>query len=380
VAHPIHLSIFSFDMTQVFNKLVRWSLVVACFLGTIELACRIEQWLLYDAPVLGMYTYDTALFTTDEYGITGKPNGAYEKWRLNSLGFRGPEVNIEKRNGTLRIACIGASETFGLYESRDNEWPRQLERKLKVQGIEAEVINAAIAGMSLSQRTLHLQKRLLRLRPDVIVVMLEYGSYAGLTPERMRAQRSTRTTLPDHQGIIERMKAFRAPVKFKEVAIPMLSPLVQAWLAKWEKAVKLEVRKKDVGERFRSFQHMMPFEVEVFRQDLHDLYHVTESTGSQLVLLSPAMWMTEENLSSMYLSWPYIDESWWREARVKMGEEARAFARTERIQYLDLSQAINGHEVGWMLDMLHFSDDGAWQVAQYVSHAIANKEAGDLAH
>ncbi len=367
-------------MKQVFNNLARWSLLVACFLGTVELACRIEQWFLYDAPVLGMYTYDTALFTTDEYGIRGKPHGGYEKWRLNSLGFRGPEMSIEKQNGRLRIVCIGASETFGLYESRDNEWPRQLERKLKVQGIEAEVINAAIAGMSLSQRTIHLQKRILQLRPDVIVVMLEYGSYAGLTPERMRAQRSTRTTLPDHQGIIERMKAFRAPVKFKEVAIPMLSPLVQAWLAKWEKAVKLEVRKKDVGERFRSFQHIMPFEVEAFRQDMDALYHVTQSAGSQLVLLSPAMWMTEENLSSMYLSWPYIDESWWREARVKMGEEARVFARTERIQYLDLSYAINGHEVGWMLDMLHFSDDGAWQVAQYVSHAIANKEAGDLAH
>lgn len=380
MAHPIPSSIFSSDMKQVLNKLISWLFFVVCFLGTIELACRIEQWFLYDAPLLGMYTYDTALFTTDEYGIRGKPNGGYEKWRLNSHGFRGPELSIEKQDGKLRIVCLGASETFGLYEGRDKEWPRQLERKLKTQGIEAEVINAAIAGMSLSQRTIHLQKRLLQLRPDVIVMMLEYGSYAGLTPERLRAQRSMRAVLPDHQGIIERIKSIRAPVKLKEVAIPMLSPLVQAWLAKWEKAVKLEMRKKDIGERFRSFQHIMPFEVEVFRQDLDDLYHVTQSAGSRLVLLSPAMWMTEENLSSMYLSWPYIDESWWHEARVRMGEEAREFARTEHIQYLDLNQAIKGQEAGWMVDMLHFNDGGAWQVAQHVSHAIANKEAGDLAH
>ncbi len=353
---------------------------MACFLGTIELACRIEQYVLYEAPLLGMYTYDTALFTMDEYGIRGKPNGDYEKWRLNSLGFRGPELGIEKQPGTLRIVCIGASETFGLYEGRDNEWPRQLERKLKTQGIEVEVINAAIAGMSLSQRTIHLQKRLLQLRPDMVVMMLEYGSYAGLTPERLRAQRSMRAVLPDHQGLIEQMKSLRAPVKIKEVAIPMLSPLVQAWLAKWEKAAKLELRKKDIGERFRSFHHVMPFEVEVFRQDLDDLSHVTQSAGSRLVLLSPAMWMTEENLSSMYLSWPYIDESWWREARVRMGKEASEFARTKHIQYLDLSQAIKGHEAGWMVDMLHFNDDGAWQVAQYVSHAIANEEAGDVTH
>ncbi len=378
MAHPIPSSIFSFDMKEVFNKLIRWLLLVVCFLGTIELACRIEQWLLYDAPVLGMYTYDTALFTMDEYGIRGKPNGAYEKWRLNSLGFRGPEVNSEKRKGTLRIACIGASETFGLYESRDSEWPRQLERTLKAQGIEAEVINAALAGMSLSQRTIHLQKRLLQSRPDVVVMMLEYGSYAGLTPERLRTQRSTRAVLPDHQGIIERIKSLRAPVKFKEIAIPMLSPLVRAWLAKWEKAVKLEMRKKEIGERFRSFQHIMPFEVEAFRQDLHALYHVTQSAGIQLVLLSPAMWMTEENLSSMYLSWPYIDESWWHEARVRMGEEAGVFSRTEHIQYLDLSQAIKGQEAGWMVDMLHFNDGGAWQVAEHVSRAIAPKEAVEL--
>jgi lysophospholipase L1-like esterase len=372
-ARRIPLFISNFDMTRLGAKFVGWTLFALCFFGTVEVACRIEQWYLYDAPVLGMYTYDTALFTTDEYGITGKANGIYEKWRLNSFGFRGPEVGLQRPQGRLRIVCMGASETFGLYESREHEWPRQLERRLEMEDFSVEVINAAIAGMSLSQRTVHLQRRLMRLQPDVVVMMLEYGSYAGMTPEKVRNQRSRRPALPGRDGVMERIKALRAPIKLKESAVPRLPLFMQKKLSEWEKAVKLEVRRKDAGERFRSYQHVTPFEVETFRQDLAALNEVTKLAGIRLVILSPAMWLTDENLSSMYLSWPYVDEGWWREARAQMGEAAEKFAEKEQIPYLDLSQIVNGHEEDWMLDMLHFNDAGATQVAQHVARVIPNR-------
>lgn len=366
-------------MTSLTKKCVGWTLFALCFLGTIEVACRIEQWFLYDAPIFGLYTYDTALFTTDEYGIRGKANGMYEKWRLNSLGFRGPEISREKTPQKLRVVCIGASETFGLYESREHEWPRQLERHLEMEGLTAEVVNAAIAGMSLSQRSMHLQRRLLQLQPDVVVMMLEYGSYAGMTPEKVRDQPSHRPALPERHGIIERIKALRAPVKVKEATLPLLPLFMQKMFTEWEKAVKLGVRRKDSGKRFRSYQHVTPFEVETFRQDLRALHDVTKSAGIRLVILSPAMWLTDENLSSMYLSWPYIDDVWWREARTKMEGAAEEFAHEEHIPYLDLTKVVNGHEADWMLDMLHFNDAGATQIAQHVSRIILNRASEAVA-
>jgi hypothetical protein len=107
-------------MNRIINRTVRW-IVFMLFFGTaVELASRIEQWVVYGAPILGVYTYDSALFTTDEFGIRGKSNGSYEKWRLNAHGFRGPEVLPAKDPRRLRIVCIGASETFGLYERTRN--------------------------------------------------------------------------------------------------------------------------------------------------------------------------------------------------------------------------------------------------------------------
>jgi hypothetical protein len=46
-------------------------------------------------------------------GQHGRPNAQYLKWKLNSLGFRGPELDP----GATRILCVGSSETFGQYES-----------------------------------------------------------------------------------------------------------------------------------------------------------------------------------------------------------------------------------------------------------------------
>jgi lysophospholipase L1-like esterase len=370
VAHPIPLSIFSFDMKQVFNKLIRWLLLVVCFLGTIELACRIEQWFLYDAPVLGMYTYDTALFTMDEYGIRGKPNGAYEKWRLNSFGFRGPEIRRDKSSHRMRVVCVGASETFGLYESPGAEWPRQLESLLGNAEVESEVVNAAIAGMSLFQRTLHIQYRLIPFEPDVVLFMLEYGSYAGMTEQRLKGRQDKSVGLPSRTDIIASLKALRTVSRLKDVFLPRLPIQIQKGFEQLERGAKLRLKENELGPKFRSIAHVAPFEVDVFRRDLERLYAVSSAAGVRLVLLSPAMWFTERNFDMTYLSWPYLDESWWKEAQSVLSATARNFANERHLPYIDLSEAVRGHEAEWMMDMLHFNDSGAKQVALRVADQV----------
>ena len=370
MAPPIPSSIFSFDMKQVFNKLARWSLLVACFLGTIELACRIEQWFLYDAPVLGMYTYDTALFTMDEYGITGKANGAYEKWRLNSFGFRGPEIHRHKSSHRLRVVCVGASETFGLYENPGAEWPRQLESLLSDAEVETEVINAAIAGMSLPQRTLHIQYRLTPFEPDVVLFMLEYGSYAGMTEQRLKKRQDKSVGLPGRSDIIASLKALRTVSRLKDVFLPRLPIQIQKGFERLERGAKLRLKETELGPKFRSITHVAPFEIDVFRRDLERLYAVSSATGVRLVLLSPAMWFTERNFDMTYLSWPYLDESWWKEAQGVLSATARNFANERHLPYIDLSEVVRGHEAEWMMDMLHFNDSGAKQVALRVADQV----------
>ena len=359
-------------MNTMISRMARWAVFLLFFGTTVELASLIEQWVVYGAPILGVYTYDSALFTTDEFGIRGKSNGSYEKWHLNAYGFRGPEVLLAKDSRRLRVVCIGASETFGLYESADKEWPRQLESLLTKAGMEAEVINAAMAGMSLPQRTRHLENRLLRFSPDVVVFMLEYGSYAGLTPEKIRLFRAGPGTLPARKGLVDGLKSLRTVSRLKDVVVPKLPGQVQEAIGNMERRLKLEIRQHELGPRYRSLVHVQPFEVEAFRLDLEELYERANAAGVHMVFVSPAMWFTERNIATTYLSWPFVDESWWREAKATLPVVAHQFADAHQVPFLDLSDVVAGHEADWMKDMLHFNDLGAERVAQHVAPLIRN--------
>ena len=349
---------------------IRWAVFGMCFMATIEMASRIDQWWTYGAPVLGVYTYDTALFAIDEFGIHGRPDGRYEKWRLNGFGFRGDEVSLEKPSDRLRIACIGASETFGFYEKPGNEWPRRLEQDLVNEGVKAEVINAAIAGMSLPQRIQHLKNRLLRFKPDVVIMMLEYGSYAGLTNEVIQTRKHAVPSLPDRQNLVAGLKSIRVLSRLKDVALPQLPAPLQAAVGKMERTFKMGLVKRDLGARFGSFTHVKPFEVEALKADLEQLSEVASAAGAQLILVSPAMWFTDQNLFGIALSWPYLNESWWREAQTLLPPAAKEFARRRSISYLDLSEIVGGREEEFMKDFLHFSDRGAAAVARQIGQQI----------
>src|SRR6202011_2878753 len=119
-------------------------------LAVWEICARVQDAATDDAPILGAYGYSTMLYR-DDLGIAGRPHAHYLKYRLNSLGFRGPEPQWDRE----RIICIGASETFGLYESPDMEYPRQLERELNAYATNRRysVINVAYAGQRLASFT-----------------------------------------------------------------------------------------------------------------------------------------------------------------------------------------------------------------------------------
>lgn len=374
-AHRILSSTSNSDMKRFGAKALRWIVFTACFVVTIEAASRVDQWMAYGAPILGVYTYDSALFVLDEFGIRGKPNGRYEKWSLNSMGFRGDEITLERTAGQDRVICIGASETFGLYEAAGNEWPRRLEQVLRQEGAPTEVINAAIAGMSLPQRTRHLTSRLLRLRSDVVVMMLEYGSYAGLTRENVQVRRQSHAVLSDTSGIMVGLKSLRMISRVKDIVLPKFPAPIREMVVNMERTFRTNLVKQQLGAQYRSFVQVQPFEIDMFRSDLEELAAVTREAGVTLILTSPAMWFTDRNVAAMYLSWPYVDESWWRQAQTIFSDVAKTFAQSHDIAYLDLSESVHGNEESLMTDFLHFNDRGADVVGRRIAQQMLEKRA-----
>ena len=99
-------------------------------------------------PLLSTPDRTRDLVLHDALGIRGKPNGRYGRWRLNSAGFRGPEIARQPASGCRRVIVLGASESFGLYESDGKEYPAQLASRLRAAGC-YEVVNASLFGLTL---------------------------------------------------------------------------------------------------------------------------------------------------------------------------------------------------------------------------------------
>ena len=116
------------------------------FLLTLEICARVEDSIRYDASFFYDYTFGKMLYTYDEYGKVGKPNGRFQKWQLNNFGFRGDDIELIKAKHVRRIACVGASETFGYFETEKGEWPARLAKILDTnKGGSYEVINTSLS-------------------------------------------------------------------------------------------------------------------------------------------------------------------------------------------------------------------------------------------
>jgi lysophospholipase L1-like esterase len=101
------------------------------------------------------------------------PDQTIGAMRINSLGFRGPELPRVKPRGTLRIACIGASTTLCAEVNADAEtWPERLAASLRAAHptLAVDVINSGIPGTGVEETRIDYTARVAPLEPDVVVI------------------------------------------------------------------------------------------------------------------------------------------------------------------------------------------------------------------
>ncbi len=158
---------------------------------------------------------------------------------INSLGLRGPEVTPEKPPGALRVACVGASTTFGLYAKDDaSTWPAMLERRLRAAGgagRAVEVLNCGAPGWTSRASLTNLEMVVFGLKPDVVVV---YHNHNDLLENRqLRYQQDSRVEdwhdlyrhqpvdLLNHSALFRLISGqFRAPYSQLIEKAPALDP------------------------------------------------------------------------------------------------------------------------------------------------------------
>lgn len=102
-----------------------------------------------------------------------EPHGRV-RYRINSLGMRGPETATPKAAGVFRVLAVGDSFTFGLEEREEDSFPRRLEQLARASGASGssrvEVLNGGVPGYNTAQELAWLLSRGLATQPDLVIL------------------------------------------------------------------------------------------------------------------------------------------------------------------------------------------------------------------
>lgn len=149
----------------------------------VEGLVRARQWLRYGTTAKSYYR-----FTADP--ATGlripEPGYAVGPIRINSLGFRGAELEQPKPAGRIRLAFLGASTTFCAEASAlEATWPHLVVEGLRADApeLEFDYVNAGVGGFTTAESLVNLEQRVAPFQPDVIVY---YEATNDLTSDTRR--------------------------------------------------------------------------------------------------------------------------------------------------------------------------------------------------
>ena len=131
-------------------------------LSIVEVGLRLSD---YDPNTSPWYRFDPDLGWTLDPVHRRVPG-------LNSRGFRSPEVNRIKAEGTRRLLNLGDSFSAGMNVAYGETYPGLLADWLSRNGESWEVINLAVGDWGTNQQLFALQTLGLDLKPDVVVLQV----------------------------------------------------------------------------------------------------------------------------------------------------------------------------------------------------------------
>lgn len=345
-----------------FTRVAAAAACVLVFGGALEACARVDDYLSYGAPLLSNYRMEDLL--EDSGGsIGGKPGARFEKWKLNNRGLQGPEVPAQKQPGRLRVLVLGASESFGLYESPGKAYPAQLQEVLAQRlGRPVEVLNGALPGMSLPRVIHFCENRLAALQPDVVIYYPTPASYLDESAPSLQVKRVPPQSKRPQPRILRR--------GWQVVKSAAPTP-VQDWLRNRE--IVRATRGQEPGWLYREVPEDR---VELFRGHLELLARRVRAAGVSLVLATHA--------NRFHPPISPADERWllsWRvyypraEGKVLLAMERRAnevirdVAREQGLPLTDIASAV-GPDPRNFADFAHFTDAGSRQAAQALGDTV----------
>lgn len=249
---------------------IRWiAIVVAVTALALEVLLRVAAPTVFDAAWVhpngpGLYRFANA--------------NADVEVTFNTYGHRGPEADVDRREGTARVAIIGDSTTWAQGVTNDETYPAVVQAR-----VDAEVLNVSKPGASVFDYLDYYRRNARHFAPDVVVIGFFMGNdmFSALNPYALEAG----PTLPDPgpegwRGVLDRRRrAARALLSdFRTVPIDLYTvwfgppetrgrwnPLKSEWLM--ERAAVEGVSRDDVERRLEGVPAELRERAEAFKMD-----------------------------------------------------------------------------------------------------------------
>ena len=148
-------------------------LVFVIGFGGAELMLRIVQTRKYGG--VDVVEKGDAFYREQGTGLRlPKPGVRLGAVRINSAGFRSPEIPHQASPGTLRLAFLGSSTTYDAGSPDEYTWPNLTAKMLQSHvpsGCTVDFLNAGLPGFGTSDMQAHFEAHVKQFRPDAVIIL-----------------------------------------------------------------------------------------------------------------------------------------------------------------------------------------------------------------
>jgi len=333
---------------------------VALF-GAAELAVRVRQHI----------KFGSLLRIEDTYTVDAKsglripvPGGSFGGIRINSLGFRRPQLKVPKPASTVRIAFLGSSTTYcAEVSSNENAWPHLVAQALHAHwsGSTVDYVNAGVPGYSVATSLQNLKSRVAPLDPDIIVIYEGHNDLSGNSFH-----------LALKQGLVtgqtEQNLSWPARYSLLWYLVQKNLRIVSQQRTARATEAKLRFNKEDLTA---PFYHDLTTLVDASKTVTPQVVLVTFST--QLRASQAAEEQTRAAVSSLYYM-PYMSVDGLLEAYASYNEVLARVAQETGSILIGGENFIPG-DAKHFVDSIHFTDLGSRAMADRVVRGLLDSQA-----
>ncbi len=350
---------------------VRSLVLAATVILVAEVTARVEDYLQFGIPLSRVPDLTSDLIVHDSVGPHGMPNGRYQRWKLNSAGFRSPESVLTPVAGCARVMTLGSSETFGTdTQSPNREYPAQLSDTLAHYGC-YQVMNAAIVGFATPSMIQLWNGWAARYHPDIVVILENPMFYLS--------ERAPSFPGPGPAGRQTGGPWWTPRLLDKAQLVVEFPDVIQRL------RVQRKLKQLTAGHPDEWFFRSVPADrLAQYRQDLDSLITTVRSHGAEPVLASypirfGATPRPEDN--DLLAAWRQFSPRATTETMLTFANAAaqavRELGQERQVVVADLSRIMTGKRE-WFADFVHYTDAGAAIVAGEIGRTVVGAEAGRL--